>query len=625
MIFSFVEESSDIIQDILSEFFNSNLFYSQQLRPSSYGVPSDYSPSISLAVSQSEARFAFSNATQIFIGKSDDSHMSIDRGYNLSDIVYNDPGSAAAMGRQAEVLTFWFGEPDNVLSFHRDGKIFEWNAGGCREVGSPVSETNTLLLSKFSSDGRFLITASRDGALKKWDVKQKSYVSTFRDSTILNRYLKKIVFSKNGGRMIKILSNKLQLWNMFADTALRVHPEAIYAQMATFSHDGQHMLVFDSYNTLYLFDSLGRRKASMKISFPNSGESSYDFLNAGIYDLVLSPDWKKLLIKHGSRYVMYSNANPNDPLVRIGENLSYKIDSNLRSRRLTALPYPAVEAFFADDQTIISMDGLGFISRWEIKNNFNNVGQAFSDIKQITAETYQEKENNSLLRFDQVIKSKNLDTLKSAAAFYYQKSRTDTIDLAPQNLQKAKKLYETLLKIDTASFLQKSYYNSLLIFNDELYALERPKRNRDYRFMIECIKQNVDFLEQELKRQPLNSILKKRLSDYYWPMSFYQLFISSENQGAINSALRGLELYPLNDGINTNLALGYFLTGEYDKADSIYRKFKDAYYSSRVGDGFRNAFIGDFKALERDGVIRIDNPEIYNRMMYIRKEILGEK
>ena len=228
---------------------------------------------------------------------------------------------------------------------------------------------------------------------------------------------------------------------------------------------------------------------------------------------------------------MYSNANPNDPLVRIGENLSYKIDSNLRSRRLTALPYPAVEAFFADDQTIISMDGLGFISRWEIKNNFNNVGQAFSDIKQITAETYQEKENNSLLRFDQVIKSKNLDTLKSAAAFYYQKSRTDTIDLAPQNLQKAKKLYETLLKIDTASFLQKSYYNSLLIFNDELYALERPKRNRDYRFMIECIKQNVDFLEQELKRQPLNSNLKKRLSDYYWPMSFYQLFISSENQG----------------------------------------------------------------------------------------------
>ena len=118
--------------------------------------------------------------------------------------------------------------------------------------------------------------------------------------------------------------------------------------------------------------------------------------------------------------------------------------------------------------------------------------------------------------------------------------------------------------------------------------------------------------------------MRKQLSDYYWPLSFYQLFIN-EYDSAIVSAKRGLELYPANNVINTNLALGYLLTGQFDKADSIYSRFENSiFYSRGQPYRFRIAFIEDFRKLQTAGVISTDKPEIYNKMWTIRKEILKE-
>jgi hypothetical protein len=63
-----------------------------------------------------------------------------------------------------------------------------------------------------------------------------------------------------------------------------------------------------------------------------------------------------------------------------------------------------------------------------------------------------------------------------------------------------------------------------------------------------------------------------------------------------------LELYSTNDYIYTNLALGYLLTNQFEKAEAIYQEFKDkARRDNQVW--FKDSFLKDFDDLETNGII----------------------
>ena len=98
------------------------------------------------------------------------------------------------------------------------------------------------------------------------------------------------------------------------------------------------------------------------------------------------------------------------------------------------------------------------------------------------------------------------------------------------------------------------------------------------------------------------------LSDNYGNLAFYQLF-TRNFKATIESAQAGLNAYPDNDWINTNLALGYLLSGEVGKAETIYRTYKDKIYKNK-GRKFKDGFLGDFKDLEEANIITGNEPEV---------------
>jgi len=114
------------------------------------------------------------------------------------------------------------------------------------------------------------------------------------------------------------------------------------------------------------------------------------------------------------------------------------------------------------------------------------------------------------------------------------------------------------------------------------------------------------------------------LSSDYWNLSWYLLFEKELDSAAVmHAVLRGLQLYDKNTGINTNLALAYLLTGQCEKADSVYRKFKGQSYLSDARK-FTESFQQDLNDLEDAGIITKEKKEIYDHVQRIRQFLKNE-
>jgi Leucine-rich repeat (LRR) protein len=92
-------------------------------------------------------------------------------------------------------------------------------------------------------------------------------------------------------------------------------------------------------------------------------------------------------------------------------------------------------------------------------------------------------------------------------------------------------------------------------------------------------------------------------TDFYkfYNLSFYALFVG-ENQMAIEAAQKTLQLSPTAVDVETNLALGYLLSNQYDKAEAIYRKWKGKKFLDTDEDIADKAFIKDIEDLEAAGI-----------------------
>ena len=111
--------------------------------------------------------------------------------------------------------------------------------------------------------------------------------------------------------------------------------------------------------------------------------------------------------------------------------------------------------------------------------------------------------------------------------------------------------------------------------------------------------------------------LRKDMSTTFGNLAWHQLLLK-EFDHAIKSAQDGLTIFPGNDWIYTNLALGYLLTRKFDEAEKIYMTYKDAIYS----DGrksFREGFLHDLEDMEADGIISPIHHDIYEYVNKIRR------
>ncbi|MEN7548404.1 tetratricopeptide repeat protein [Rapidithrix thailandica] len=106
-------------------------------------------------------------------------------------------------------------------------------------------------------------------------------------------------------------------------------------------------------------------------------------------------------------------------------------------------------------------------------------------------------------------------------------------------------------------------------------------------------------------------------------LSYYYLFTRQYSQ-AIEVANKGIAMGEEGEWVYTNLALGYLLSGNFDKAASIYNQLKNKAYTQddRYGDQYKyykEVFLSDLMQLENAGIIRADQADVKR----VREEVLN--
>jgi energy-coupling factor transporter ATP-binding protein EcfA2 len=137
---------------------------------------------------------------------------------------------------------------------------------------------------------------------------------------------------------------------------------------------------------------------------------------------------------------------------------------------------------------------------------------------------------------------------------------------------------------------------------------------------IKLLRENLS-LRDSLKTSKLDTALNHSISDNYGSLSYWQLY-EEDYIGAIQSAKTAMKLYPDNDWIYSNLALGYLLNKQFSEAEEIYSTYKGKLFNYST-TSCKDVFLDDFTALEKAGVISKRNPDVYKEVARIQ-EMLNE-
>jgi lipoprotein NlpI len=141
-------------------------------------------------------------------------------------------------------------------------------------------------------------------------------------------------------------------------------------------------------------------------------------------------------------------------------------------------------------------------------------------------------------------------------------------------------------RTDSVNLLLANLYNNL--------ASYQPTQKEK----IDATNEAIGLKEKLLKKDHSQELLRS-VSQMYGNLGWYYLF-TKEFSRALAASKKGLELYPKNEWINANLALGYLFTGRTRKALKIYKSFKDK--SQSYNKPYKTVFLDDINDLENSGI-----------------------
>jgi Leucine-rich repeat (LRR) protein len=147
-----------------------------------------------------------------------------------------------------------------------------------------------------------------------------------------------------------------------------------------------------------------------------------------------------------------------------------------------------------------------------------------------------------------------------------------------KNYQQALTSYLTSIEIDSAKTNVIVYGNVGSCYG----KLHKPQEALEYYKTAYSMVKNLTLIDS-------NNYIN------WYNLSFYSLFVG-RNTEAIEAALRSLELKRDQTGVNTNLALGYLMDNQFDKAKQLYLEWKDRKFPD---DRYANVlFLQDIQDLE---------------------------
>lgn len=206
------------------------------------------------------------------------------------------------------------------------------------------------------------------------------------------------------------------------------------------------------------------------------------------------------------------------------------------------------------------------------------------------------KENDSFLIY-LIINSESMDNTEKQYWFNL---------VTTMNLQQVDDLFNILIKEKTKLLIIEAKYDgtnkSESAFSTALnyYSIGQTSKAMEY-FEMAC-----SITLERINADPYNY-------NPYWNLSWYSLFVNKP-QDAIIAAKKSLELSPNKIGVKSNLALGYVLNDEFEKAKRIYLNLKYQLYDDN--NTWKEVFLNDIKDLESAGI----NHFYFNRV----KQLLNE-
>ena len=453
-------------------------------------------------------------------------------------------------------------------------------------------------VSSLSPDGKKLAIDFKNYKIKVWNIDSINNPSHIIGLDSSDGYINTIRFSSDAQRIIVRQSNKYII--ISANSNLKTDYKYVY-----FTLDNQYAIVqTHGVFELHSIDSLDKVALCTR-NFSDIGIDT--FKSATAYDFNLSSDWKTFMVKSFTEknYIYnfatyYFRRNDGDSVFKINR----EVDSKVFIGKLIKMPYFQNSTTYLAGNKIISLNQGYFnndtLTFWKKFDTVSNAKELTLLVKAISRLTDTTELSNNILHVDSIKDEKHLKQL-----LLNTKQRDISLS-TKESLLSLKNIYQRLTEIDTANYL--SLYR-IVSNNYFLFYSDTSERIKDLN--------QIAATEEALLKSSRDDSLKIDLSLDYWNLSWY-LLLTKKFDRIVYLTRRSIELNPINDGVNTNLALGYLLTGQCEKADSIYKAFKGKKYK-KDNRQFTQSFLQDLADLEELGIITPSNKEIYKQVQRIRQ------
>ena len=514
--------------------------------------------------------------------------------------------------------------------FSPDSKLFLINSSDtttkiCDLSGKVLvtlsGHTDLIKFAVFSPDGKSVLTASDDKTAKLWDLSGQCLV-TFRGHT---DGVSIAQFSPDGAAILTVSPNEgAKLWDLSGICLATLSGHKSTIRSACFSPDGKSILTASDDWSAKLWDQKGKCLTTysghsdnvMSACYSPDGKSiitaSYD-KSAKLWDL---SGRCHITFSGHSEALISAVFSPDGKLILTTSNDQIEKLWNLSGRCLVTLTGHFISEYqtlnystFSPDGKFILTTGEDVAKLWFTPSSVNN----WLTTRKIGSLSPKDKsEINELDDFKSISQSNNVETITDYADWYL--SNTDTI--------KAILLYKRAMELDPNSvdrrILASIYRKQNRI--DYYVALYKDDSVSFYKDEIAFLNSNepVDYKESLLHYTKVAELYEKLLleeltqeneieaANNYNAVGWFGL-LSGNYKEALAGILRGLELCPSNEYLNSNLPLCYLLTDKYVKAKIIYLEWKDRPWTvDNSFKTFKEAFINDIAELESRGIAHPD-------------------
>lgn len=627
--------ASEWVDSIIAGIFERNNFPVQKIEPLLYQSNIGSRPPVLLS-SAKDGRFAAGNQSQVITGIHSNGKITISKVLKTdatdTNLVFSGLDRTSS---NALVLT----NDERIFMLKDDSVVLQRNGDKFERLGILKGSINPKI-SRFSPDGKWLITLTDNAALLRWRISDFANSRDISPDTLIAdpKYtlLKQIVFAPSG-RTIAISfaddsedlfsGNSIVVWDIHDKKPVTKFGRSLFGEVAGFATDSNYLIVGASGRYADLYDTTGRRISSLYMSFPPEDIPSRDLLAGTILpvrQISLSSDWRSLLVDRDGTLYLFTAAT-GDSVFKAAQRVS----RNIKVKKLFSNKEKNRDALFLDTASVISLSNYGTLYSWKTTTSYTSLQEAFYNTRTFTDSTYAEKDRRDTLAIEKLLQNGDASSLREAGTYYFKQVLNDNYYTRAEYeryMNNARRVFSQLLKTDASFFKQidSGKLNSLEAYSVKNFTRNSAFETFDTLTYIDNLRKYISEAEEYLKQKPDDVTTKKQMASDYWNLSWYLLF-AKQYDSAIVAAKKCLETDSLKNGVNTNLALGYLLKGEFANAEKIYRDYNGKTYLDGTGRKFTEVFQQDFNALIKAGIISKSNPEIYNKMQEIKSKILRVK